>query len=496
LSNVRVTYSGLIGLVVSIIGVITGTIFVIMVTRKLSPEELGLWTLINSLVAYVFVVDPIVSYWSTRQAARGEDIGKTALSVAALFSIGGILVYLIVSIFVSESLSIDFSLLLLSAILVPLLFLHGALSGIAFGTKPHSEQYAFVAFESAKIPLGFLFVVFYQMGLYGAILAIIFSNVIRIIILFTQLRSHIFGQIKLQLIKFWFKMSWLPMYAMIPSFAITLDVIIFSTISNSLTGLAFWTAGLTIAALVTQSGNISQALYPKLIATQKKEFAEVNLQRTLFFAIPFLALSVIFAKPILHIINPIYVGGIIIVYFLATRAFVNIFINFSYNVIKAYEQIDKNPNSSFGEYLKSKLFVIPTLTYIMSGIYLGSLIPLLLLKPSDWTDVYLVQMWSLVYFASHIPFAVYGIFSIKRNYGINLPWIHITKFSIVTLLASLVLNYLIEHYLEYKTSIWEFLPEVIPFVALGGLIYFGITYLIDNSTRTFFKSIFSEIIKK
>ena len=204
-----------------------------MVTRKLSPEELGLWTLINSLVAYVFVVDPIVSYWSTRQAARGEDIGKTALSVAALFSIGGILVYLIVSIFVSESLSIDFSLLLLSAILVPLLFLHGALSGIAFGTKPHSEQYAFVAFESAKIPLGFLFVVFYQMGLYGAILAIIFSNVIRIIILFTQLRSHIFGQIKLQLIKFWFKMSWLPMYAMIPSFAITLDVIIFSTISRS-----------------------------------------------------------------------------------------------------------------------------------------------------------------------------------------------------------------------------------------------------------------------
>ena len=329
MSNVRVTFSGLIGLLVSIIGVITGTIFIIIVTRTLSPEELGLWTLINSLVVYVYVVDPIVSYWSTRQTARGENIGKTALFVAALFSIGGILVYLIISIFMSESLSIDFSLLLLFGILVPLIFVRGALSGIAFGTKPQSEQYAILAFESCKIPLGFLFVVFYQMGLYGAILAIIISNVIRIIVLFIQLRSYIFGKIKLNLIKFWFKMSWLPMYGMIPSFALTLDVIIFVTISNSLTGLAFWTAGITIAALVTQSGNISQALYPKLIATQKKEFAIVNLQRTLFFAIPFLALSVIFAKPLLHIINPIYISGIIIVYFLAARAFLNIFIYFS-----------------------------------------------------------------------------------------------------------------------------------------------------------------------
>lgn len=495
MSNIRVTYSGLIALLVSVIGVITGVIFVIMVTRRLSPEELGLWTLINSLVTYVFVVDPIVSYWSTRQTARGEDVGKTVLSIATLFSIGGILVYLTISIFISESLSIDFPLLLLSVALVPLLFFHGALSGIALGTKPHSEQYAIVAFESAKIPLGFLFVVFFQMGIYGAILAIILSNIVRIIVLLIQLRLYILGQIKLQLIKFWFKMSWLPMYGMIPSFAITLDVIIFSAISNSLTGLAFWTAGITIAALVTQSGTLSQALYPKLIATQNKEFAEISLQRTLFIAIPFLTLSIIFAKPLLHIINPIYVNGYVIVYFLAAGAFIKIFINFSYNVIRAYEQVDANQQTSFRLYVKSKLFVIPTLTYVMSGIYLSGLIPLLLFRPINWTDIDLVQMWALIYLASHIPFAVYGLVSIRRNYGVIIPLIPVTKFTIASLIASTVLYFLINHYLEYKTSIWEFIPEIIPFLTLGSLIYFGFTYLTDRSTRVFFKSIFSEIKK-
>ena len=40
MSSIRVTYSGLIAFGVSLIGVITGTIFVIMVTRKLTPDEL------------------------------------------------------------------------------------------------------------------------------------------------------------------------------------------------------------------------------------------------------------------------------------------------------------------------------------------------------------------------------------------------------------------------------------------------------------------------
>ena len=35
LNNIRVTYSGLIALLVSLIGVITGTVFVILITRKL-----------------------------------------------------------------------------------------------------------------------------------------------------------------------------------------------------------------------------------------------------------------------------------------------------------------------------------------------------------------------------------------------------------------------------------------------------------------------------
>ena len=60
MGSIRVTYSGLIGFIISLIGVVTGTIFVIIVTRQLSPEDFGLWTLVGSIVSYVIIINPIV----------------------------------------------------------------------------------------------------------------------------------------------------------------------------------------------------------------------------------------------------------------------------------------------------------------------------------------------------------------------------------------------------------------------------------------------------
>ena len=122
MNNIRVTYSGLISFAVALLSVITGTIFVIMVTRKLTPDELGLWTLIGSIVGYVTIIDPIVTYWTTRQIARGEQVGKTALATNGLFSGGAFAIYIGASVFVSYSLGADLWLLILASALVPLTF--------------------------------------------------------------------------------------------------------------------------------------------------------------------------------------------------------------------------------------------------------------------------------------------------------------------------------------------------------------------------------------
>ena len=73
MSEVRVTYSGLIGLAIGLITVITGMIFILIITRNLTPEELGTWSLIGGLISYVIIIEPFISYWTKREIAQAPN---------------------------------------------------------------------------------------------------------------------------------------------------------------------------------------------------------------------------------------------------------------------------------------------------------------------------------------------------------------------------------------------------------------------------------------
>ena len=49
-------------LIFSLLSIITAMIFVIIITRTLSPHEYGTWGLINSLFVYSIVINPIVTF--------------------------------------------------------------------------------------------------------------------------------------------------------------------------------------------------------------------------------------------------------------------------------------------------------------------------------------------------------------------------------------------------------------------------------------------------
>ena len=79
MAGIRVTYSGLISFIITLSTLITGIVFTLIVTRRLSPEDLGAWSLIGGLITYVIVIEPIISTWTTREIARGIKSAKTAM---------------------------------------------------------------------------------------------------------------------------------------------------------------------------------------------------------------------------------------------------------------------------------------------------------------------------------------------------------------------------------------------------------------------------------
>lgn len=167
-----------------------------------------------------------------------------------------------------------------------------------------------------------------------------------------------------------------------------------------------------------------------------------------------------------------------------------------FNIIRAYETVDMNENSTFKTYLKSKLFLLPMLQFILAIFYLISLTLFLVFRPITLSDVEIVTGWTIMFLVVFIPFTIYGAIITKNKYKIKFPIKEISNYSLAAVISSLVVYFVMEYFLSYTLSIWEFLPQLIPLVILGGTTYLTITFLIDSSTKQLFHSLIKEIKRK
>lgn len=495
MSNIRVTYSGLLGFFIGMVSVITGIVFTLIVTRRLSPEEFGIWALIGSIISYFLIVEPILSYWTTRQIARGESVATTSLFYSTLFSLGQVPIYLSLA-FYLPSINIDYSYsLILASILLPVTFVSQTLIGINQGHKPHATSYGFLAFELLKIPAGILFVVLFDLGVNGAIFATFVAYVGRLTIQIYFAKPLLKKQLKLFLIKQWIKTSWIPLYQNISHLIWTLDVIIFSAITHSVIGVAYYSITVTISAIISHSGMISQALYPKLLSKGNLSHVSDNFIRFIYFAIPLLVIVIIFSRPALFALNPSYEHLSIPVILMGFRAFFYVITSFFYQVLLGTERVDEENTHNFKSLIKSKLFHLPTISIIHHSSYIIILaISIFLLTEQNASDLDLVTVWTSITLILSIPFLIYSIILLKKVMTFSLPFVTLLKYfagSISMIVVFLLTSDLI---ISYKISIYEFLPGVFMEFILCILVYLGVTYLIDKKTRVLFRAIITEFI--
>src|SRR5262249_12132803 len=95
MSKIRLRYASGIAFLARIISLFTGFLFTLIVTRNLSVEQFGQWTVISSLVLYGTFPAYIVGYWLTRFAARGEKVATLGLTLTIPFALAGCVVYVV-----------------------------------------------------------------------------------------------------------------------------------------------------------------------------------------------------------------------------------------------------------------------------------------------------------------------------------------------------------------------------------------------------------------
>lgn len=495
MSGIRVTYSGLIAFAIGILSIFTGLVFTLIVIRQLSPEQLGSWTLIGGLIVYVLVIEPMISYWATRESARNIESGKTALISSTVFSTIAITAYIIIVFFVSDSSHVSKEILFFAVILIPTIFVNRVLSAINYGWKPHIERYGFLALEISKIPAGFLFVYYLEMGIEGAILATVVGHLLSIVVLLIFGKKKLQGKFSFNFLKKWLKLSWISIYPAITGVIIRLDVLLFSVLTGAVIGLAYYTAAVAVSSLVLHSGAISKAIYPKLLGDGTKKHLEENLVRLFYFSIPLTAISITFMRGGLFALNPAYEAAVNVVFFFSLRAFASTLTVVFSQSISGIEKVDMNERSTFKDYLKSNLFYVPTIKIIKAIIYIISLVSIFLIF-KDSSQLQLVEYWSIAALLVEIPFTIYFYIILRKHFVLHLDKIAIGKYFIISIIVFGGIYLLSEQYLEYKIEILEFLPNLLLLVLIGVTGYLILTYLIDSKTRKFFKAIIREITNK
>ena len=495
MDDIRVTYSGLLGFAVAIGAMLAGLAFIITVARQFSPEEFGVWAVIISMTSYSIAAEPVISYWTTRQVARGKPVGKTSMASASMFAAGSIPVYLM-SIYLFASIEpAFFDSMLLGALLIPATFIKYTLSAINLGHRPHAVSISAAAFQATKIPAGLALVFFLELGLEGAILAVFAAHLVDIVVQLRYARLRLAVRLDFTYLWYWIRQSWIPLYGRISGVLYTLDIILYTAITGSVVGAAYYAAALVAAKMVVHTNQVSQALYPKLLADGSRDHISENFTLLMYFAIPLLVLSVLFSRHAMFLLNPEYAVAWAAGALLAIAVFLQVIMGFARNVLKGTDDVDLEGRPSYSALLKSRLFLVGTIDNVYYIVYLAALaVSLYIFR--DMSESVLVVVWSSVMLAVSGPFLLYFVLLIRRHSPFRPSYGNIFRYVGGAAGMAAVFWATNDTVAIFDVSIYSYLPGLLSELAICCLTYLGITYAIDRKTRLLFGRVISEIVSR
>ena len=208
-------------------------------------------------------------------------------------------------------------------------------------------------------------------------------------------------------------------------------------------------------------------------------------------------MTIAFSEPALFALNPIYRDAFPIVIILSFFGFQMILKKIFISALQGTEKVDKNEKSTFKDYIKSKLFYLPTSENILSASYLVIFTIVLMISSSQkFSDIELVIIWTLVSTIIDFPYIVFLYRLVRREFDFKIDLKIILKYLVTSIIVFGMTYLIMQEFLTYHMGIFEFLPEFFMYVILGIGGYVGVTYLIDKRTRKLVKAIMQEFLIK
>jgi len=492
LSKVKLRLSGGLAFAANLVGYFTGFIFTVLITRRLSAEEFGVWALISSLIVYSLIPYNLISSWITRDAARGKKVLDTALALCLMLSPVSILIYILSGIGSASAINYDAATILLGLMVLAPYILLSMASAIQGGYMPQRIGISRILFEISKVLFALLFLIFLDLRLIGALLSISLAYAIQTGFLLYSSKS-LRQKVNMDWILKWLKGAPANMINVLNNVLSATNIVLMSVVMGSAAIAGYWQAAVSASALATSSRFLVTGLGARLLSGGTQKDVDKSFSFCMMLAIPLLLGFFVLSRDLLWLLNPIYSSAWIAACILAAAGVVRFVGKIGATVLTGTDEFDRGDIITFKDYLKSRVFLVNGLRTTLTGLNLATVAAYLITAGRMASTVEIITSVATINLIWAIVGAIINLKLMRKMTPFKLNLSTLKPYLISAIIMALAV-YLIREALGFKPArALEAGCQILLLVVIGGTIYGGILYLISKEFRRFLKEIRSFI---
>ncbi|MGB9841701.1 MAG: hypothetical protein ACPLKZ_03130 [Candidatus Bathyarchaeales archaeon] len=498
--EIRLQYSGYVIFAAKLLSVATGLIFQFMLGRSIAGEspEYAIWGNINTILPYFTLLAGIVPFWVMRCVARGkEGAAKTGLAINLIFSLITVTAYfIIIPIMLPTLLSgagianpeLYLPFYLIVSVQIIEAYLIGLFEPCIQARTPHSVGYGLILQQLLRVIVGYVIIIQLGQPLLGAVVATIIALAAQAAFYSWLLADEWKQSMQWGYVKEWLKGSVLVIYSVVGG-VIANFVFIMLFYYGGYGSNEIYYAALQIAGVITYSGSISYALYPKLLAEGKSEDVTSSLKTVLMFALPMTVGAIVLSSSYIVLLRPdimaLYPGSELVLIVLAVDSLVSVISSIYSSVVYGVETVDRE-RLSFKSLVHSKIFMLYSLSYLHFAITIPS--TYFVLTTYALHQPFLAA-FSVCVINSTARFLMFLILVaiVRGMIKITIPWKSIAKYALASAVMGAVL-----FLLPYTNRI----STTLAWTAIGGVVYLAVLMAIDREARQLPKAVLGEVKRK
>ncbi|MEB3774333.1 MAG: hypothetical protein GSR86_05345 [Desulfurococcales archaeon] len=492
MGGVRLRYATLANFIAVTIRILVSIGFIVIVARRLPPEDFAVLGIILSLYNGLPQPSGIWNWWTQRYvglglAGRDGDPGVaqgTGLIISIVYSITAFILYIII-IYVTLGLAgLDVYPALLASPAIIFVILARHFMSVVSVARPELVGVANLLHEAGKLGASLVLVLYMGLGVAGASESLIVASML--MLLFLAYHTWRLGLLTirrdLRLAWSWIRGAFIPGLIALTDFTRNLIRPAYTWVTRLGTPIAYINIALSVASAVNNATqSMIPALYAKVLRGGDRRDLEESLRLYMLIFMYMMGVAAALSRPITSMFNPLYLDGSFMVVLGALFSLSLGFLVQFRGFLLAYLRVEE-PGS---DRVKVTRLLLMELVFIGAGIIAGGLLSRDASSPAEAAIIYM-----MVIVATQLAGSL--VYVIQIPGGFRFPW----RVFMETLVSFMVVVVYLDVSGARGVLVYDFFgdaPLLAFHVAVSGIIYSGVMYLVSPWFRGLARSGFRYI---